>query len=181
MPRRFTVVAFLCLGLLLAPSDIELAFAHRLMAKYRLLPGYQIQLESWFDISSESAKSAEVLVYRQNGELLTKGSLNDKGVFVFEVAQIETLRIVISAAGGHRAEVTIAARELRRAWPDLPEPAKAEDAEPFADRSPTVAWQDVLLGITFVLALAAFVMSMRNAQALRQTRNGNLNQDGPNQ
>jgi hypothetical protein len=68
---------------------------------------------------------------------------------------------VISAGAGHRKELEIAAVNL--------EPS-AEP--PPIDRSARVSVKDVLVGVGFLLALAAFVLSLWNARQLRRFRSG---------
>src|SRR5436190_1004554 len=90
------------------------AWGHRLEADYRVLPNHRIQIESWFDLTGESPRDAAVQVFRDNGELVTDGKLDDRGLFIFTCAEPGPLRIVVSAGGGHRKELQITADELSR-------------------------------------------------------------------
>jgi hypothetical protein len=154
------------------------ARAHRLEADYRVLPGRRIQIESWFDLTGESPKGAAVQVYGPAGQLLTEGRLSDKGVFVFSYAQVERLKIVISAGAGHRKELEIPEVELVRGAADSQAQAKSAasaeqlnpDPAPLADRSTRVSLKDVLMGVGFLLALAAFALSVRNARRLEEMK-----------
>jgi hypothetical protein len=154
------------------------ARAHRLEADYRVLPGRRVQMESWVDLTGESPRGAAVQVYRPAGQLLTEGRLNDKGIFVFSYTQAERLKVVVSAGAGHRKELEIPEAELARgatdsqaqgtiaATAEQPDP----DPAPLADRSSRVSLKDVLMGVGFLLALAAFALSVRNARRLNELK-----------
>jgi len=158
------------------------AQAHRLEADYRVLPGHKIAVETWFDLTGESPVGARVSVYHQaGGAVLAEGNLDDKGLFVFSYSQSEPLRIVVAAAGGHRKELEIPAAELtvgsagvteaRRDTPSSPSSQDGDEAsKPFADRSTKVSVKDVLLGLAFLLAVAALGLALGNARQLRELR-----------
>jgi hypothetical protein len=141
-----------------------------------VLRGQMVQIESWFDLTGESPKNAKVEVFRANDQLLTSGRLNDEGVFVFPYTQVESLRVVVSAGAGHRKELTIPEADLAKLLgsqgvehdssafrQDPPSPAVLQ-----ADRSPRVSFKDVMIGIAFLLAAAAFVLGVRNARELQK-------------
>ena len=44
-----------------------LAYAHRLEADYRVLPGGQVEVEAWFDLTRDSPRGARVQVLRPDG------------------------------------------------------------------------------------------------------------------
>lgn len=146
------------------------AQAHRLEADYRILPGGRVQVESWFDLTGESPNGATVQVYRRGNELLTEGKLDAKGLFSFHVDTTEALRVIVSAGAGHLKEFIVPEADLRRATGQAAAPAGEE--APFADRAPRVTIKDVLTGVGFLLALAAFVLSVRNARALANMKRG---------
>jgi hypothetical protein len=214
LSRRPCVAALLSLPLLLLAGGT--ARAHRLQADYFLRPGWLIQVESWFE-TRDSPPAARVQVFHADGQLLTEGRLNRNGIFVFPFGAVESLRVVVSAGDGHRAEVPVAASALARyavcaavaglpaepasllRVPALlslpgggaaeapaavvkrtPPPETAAGGEPFAaerplaDRSVPLPLKDVLIGIGFLLAVAAFVLGVRNARELRRLR-----QQGP--
>jgi nickel transport protein len=151
------------------------AHAHRLQADYRVLPGRTVQVEGWFDLTRDSPKGAEVRVLRADGTLLTEGRLDDEGVFAFTFDRAEPLKVVVSAGQGHRKELSISAEELAKGGGTEVTPAAAAPPaapHPFADRSPAVSIKDVLIGVAFLLALGAFVLSVRNARQLRRLRLG---------
>ena len=142
------------------------AKAHRLEGEYRILPGQKVRIESWFDLTGESPAEASVQVFRENGEVLAKGTLDKQGVFVFSFSRAEPLRVVIAAGAGHRKELSIPLTDLAGSLTGL---SKPQDPSP-ADRSTRISIKDVLMGIGFVLALAAFFWSWRNARRLREIR-----------
>jgi cobalt/nickel transport system permease protein len=156
------------------------AHAHRLKAAYEVLPGEKkIVVESWFE-TGDSPKNATVKVYRSDKRLLVEGKLNADGVFAFRYQEPDTLRLVVSAPGGHREEFTIP-REKLGAEGSPPESSKPADDEAtigaadepggrFADRSSRTTVKDVLLGIGLLFSLAGFVLGVRNARELRDLR-----------
>ncbi len=168
------------LGTLLTAAP---ARAHRLEAEAKVLPGGQVRVESWFDLTGDSPEGARVEVLRPDGSLLTRGELDARGVFVFRAAKAEALKVVVSTAG-HRAECVIPQAELERAaaapraggegQPEQPAAAAAAPegpaATPSADRSSRLEVKDVLVGVGFVLAAAAFLLGLRNARQLRELR-----------
>lgn len=137
------------------------AQAHRLEADYRLLPGRRIQIESWFDLGGEAPKGAEVRVFGAGGTLLAEGRLGADGTFTFAFAQPEPLRVEISAGAGHKKELLIPKERLETDGGGAALPGR------FADRSARISAADVFAGVAFLLALAAFVLSVRNARRLR--------------
>lgn len=139
------------------------ARAHRLVVETNVLGGCRVQIDGWFDQVSGAvpAQGGEVEVYRQDGKLLTRGTLDDQGIFLFSFA--EPLRIVVSAGPDHRKEFVIDAALLAQA----PAGNRTEPVPVPVDRSSRVSIKDVLVGLGFLLGLAAFVISLRNAKKLR--------------
>jgi nickel transport protein len=177
MPGRIRAVSRLLpllalLASLLAP---ERACAHRLDAEVLVLPGRKIQIESWFS-DGYPARGAKVQVFGDQKKLLGEGHLNDQGVLVLPLGDTTPVRVVVSAGAGHRKEITISASAFARAVAgdttqnDPPVPLKGASlpAVPVAERDSGFPIKDVLAGVGFVLALAAFVLSLRNAQKLRK-------------
>jgi cobalt/nickel transport system permease protein len=163
------------LGTLLTAAP---ARAHRLEAEARVLPGGQVRVESWFDLTGDSPKGARVEVLRPDGTTLTAGEVDDRGLFVFRYDRPEALRVVVSAGAGHRKEFVIPRAELERgahpqaAGPSPPAAAPpggpGPPAPPSADRTSRVGAKDVLAGVGLVLAAAAFLLGLRNARRLRE-------------
>jgi hypothetical protein len=140
------------------------AQAHRLDAQVFVLPNRKIQVESWFT-SGGAAKGAKVQVFDAKERLLTEGHLSEQGVFVFSYTDIAPHTVIISAGAGHRRVLSIAPTALDRAETET---NKASSAPvPLAERDSGDTVKDVLVGVGFLLAVAAFVLSLRNAQRLR--------------
>jgi cobalt/nickel transport system permease protein len=140
-------------GLLLAAPGQ----AHRLKADHRILPDHKIAIESYFDLTGDPPQTGSVKVFDADGTLLHEGKLDEQGSYVFEYDRPQTFRVVVAAGAGHACEVLIPAAEL------------GEEArlEPPVERAP-LPWRDLLTGVSVVLAAAAFLMSWRNSQRLRQ-------------
>jgi hypothetical protein len=141
------------------------AQAHRLEGEYRVLPDRKVRVEAWFE-TGDAPKGAKVRVFRPGGAPLfaEPGELDAQGVYVFAYDRAEKLRVVISGEG-HRKELTIPATEL--ASPGGVDSPTSQEA-PARERGQEFPVKDLLLGITFLLALGAFVLSLRNARRLRQ-------------
>jgi hypothetical protein len=129
-----------------------------------VLPGRKVQVEAWFE-TGDAPYGAKVRVYRADGSPLfpDPGQLDKDGAYVFPYEKAERLKVVISAGEGHRKELTIPAAELS---------APTAEETPARDHTPEFPVKDLLLGITFLLALAAFVLSLRNARRLRELPRG---------
>ena len=109
MVQKVVAVLFVPLLLLLTAPP---AFAHRLEADYRVLPGKRIQIESWFDITGDSPHGAQVRVEHLDGSLLTEGTLDAHGTFVFSFGDAETLKVKVNAGQGHAKELLISEEAL---------------------------------------------------------------------
>jgi len=127
--------------------------------------------------------------------LLVEGQLDKEGYFVFHYAEVEPLEVIVSAGAGHRKEFTIPAERLETqsvANPasggrQPPVPSQQEADAPRSPKTPETfratdagdAWRerlkDVLLGVGFLLAVAAFFLSWRNARKLRSLEQRNEN------
>jgi nickel transport protein len=165
--------------LLAVVLSAQAAQAHRLDAQVFLLPNHQIQVESWFS-NGDAAKGARVEVFGTRGQRIAEGQLNEQGVFVFTCENAEPIQVVISAGAGHRKELSISASALDQSHAT---PAKENEAPiqaphgssapvPLAERNASPPIKDVLIGVGFLLALAAFVLSLRNARKLRALAQG---------
>lgn len=159
MPRRFRrlIATAMAAALLFAGH----AHAHRLEADFRVLVGRRVQVEGWFDLTGESPVGANVRVWRSDGRLLAEGQMDDKGSYVFAFDEADELKVQVSAAG-HAKEFRIPKEALRGPG------ASAEAPAPFADRSARVGVADVAAGVGFILALASFVLAVRNSRRLRE-------------
>jgi hypothetical protein len=150
----------------------RVAQAHRLEAEYRVLPGRKVQVEAWFE-TGDPPYGAKVRVYRADGSPLfpDAGQLDRDGAYVFPYEKAERLKVVISAGEGHRKQLIISAAELSPpgAAPPGNQPPEEVPTRGHAHEFPV---KDLLLGITFLLALGAFVLSLRNARRLRDLPRG---------
>jgi hypothetical protein len=135
------------------------AWAHRLEAEAQVKKIQKVRIESWFDLGGVPS-GARVQVFRKNdNQLLLEHALDENGQFTF-YADWEPLRVVVSAGDGHQKELEILPEGVIDSNRD------ASTALPRADRSARVGLRDILAGVAFVLALAAFVLSVRNNQRL---------------
>jgi hypothetical protein len=162
-PRRALPLALLT-TLALAPA----AHAHRLEGEYRVLPGRKVQVEAWYE-TGDAPKGAKVRVYRADGSPLFRepGEMDSRGEYVFPYDKAENLKVVISAGEGHRKELRIPAAELSGPGPAPAGDPQGPAATSVRERAREFPFKDLLLGVTFVLALGAFVLSLRNARRLR--------------
>ncbi len=149
------------------------AHAHRLDAAFYLLPDRQVRIESWFDLGG-TPRGAKVQVFRPGSRLLAEGQLDDKGCFVFRFEEAEPLQVVVSAGAGHRKSFVIPREDLEQAGGTLG--ATDDSAAPRAnlilhtkDDGATLRerFKDALIGISFLLALGAFLLSWRNGRRLK--------------
>jgi cobalt/nickel transport system permease protein len=157
---KTVILALLALFGLAGPAQ-----AHRLEGEYKILPEQKVHIEAWFDLTGESPSHATVEVFRENGEVLTRGTLDKDGVFIFPFSQAESLLVVISAGAGHRKELRIPAADLARSRSG---PSGTPQELSPADRSSRISIKDILMGLGFVLALAAFIFSWRNFRRLKE-------------
>jgi hypothetical protein len=178
--RPFLSPPALSFVLLATFLDVGAAQAHRLNAQAFLLPNRQIQIEAWFS-TGEVAKGATVEVRNNAQQLVSSGQLNGDGVYVFSFTAPETLMVSVTAGGGHCAQLSIPAEQLAAAnagastgTPDSPS-GSPRRSEPIAigAHDPDMAIKDILIGAGFLLALAAFVLSLRNARKLRDLKSRN--------
>src|SRR5579875_632847 len=143
----------------------EPTHAHRLQADYFIVAGRQVRIESYFD-DGKTPQSATVEVRRPNGQLLTKGSVDDKGCFVFTFDKAEPFEVTIHAGAGHRKSFVIPRQQLEQS-------TAAPVQGPFPGKETYDAWReqikDVLIGVSFLLSLAAFFLSWRTSRRLRRS------------
>jgi nickel transport protein len=157
------------------------AHAHRLEAEAVLRPGWQVQVEGWYE-TGESADGARVEVFRGD-DVVTQGRLNKQGVFTFTYRESQALRIVVNAGGGHRAETTIPAENLTKnaactavaclqptAAPFLAAPllvpvqladAPAPALPPVVERQTGMQGKNLLIGVGVLLGVAMLAVMWR--------------------
>jgi hypothetical protein len=166
---------------LAALAPVEQARAHRLIVNCQVLPGQKVKVVSLYSdpFRSFPARGAMVRVRTSDTGILAEGKTDAQGEFVFSFKNVEPIRVEVSQLD-HEAEVTIPAASLSVDSAHAG-PAAGSDTTSSAPRSPPgnpVAssadnpWRegikDVLIGVTFLLALAAFMLSLRNARRLRE-------------
>jgi hypothetical protein len=136
-----------------------------------VLPGSKVRVEAWFE-TGEAPHGAKVRVYRADGSPLfaEPGELDKEGAYVFAYEKAEPLKVII-AGEGHRKELLIPAAELSSPGTSSPGTPPPQE-NPARERAREFPIKDLLLGVTFLLALAAFVLSVRNARRLRDLPRG---------
>jgi hypothetical protein len=134
--------------------------AHRLDAQAFLLPGKKVRVESWFS-SGEAAHGATVRVFGKGNQLITEGRLDEQGGWVFSYTDQLPERIVVYAGAGHLKELTFNAADFNATKSDL------ADSQPLTDRNSGTRIKDILTGVGFLLALAAFALAIRNSRKIR--------------
>jgi cobalt/nickel transport system permease protein len=159
------------------------ARAHRLDAAFKVLPDRSVQIESWFDLGG-LPKRGTVQVFRPGQRLLAEGQLDENGQFVFRFTEVEPLHVIVSAGGGHRKAFVIPREALERVVEETPSRDAAPVAEGFTRvRDDDEAWRerfkDALLGVSFLFALAAFVLSWRNGQRLKAVCQSKVHRPAP--
>jgi cobalt/nickel transport system permease protein len=178
----------LLIALLAVLASPSLACAHRLIGAYRVLPERRVQIQSFFD-SGVPPRDATVKVMRPDKSTLAEGALDEKGLFAFHFDQAEDLSIEIRAAAGtideHTTLFTIPAKDLALSESDWttsasPAPGALDEKAPFVLGQ--VSWlanlRDALIGIGFLLATAAFILSLRNARRLKAITKAMAKQEG---
>lgn len=128
------------------------ARAHRLKAECHVLSDNRVQVEGWYDTTGQPAEGAAVEVLHADLSVVARGKLDAQGLFVFIRAGTGPLKILINDGQGHAAELPLGEAALGRA---------------LSDRRPESPFKDILVGVGFLLAVAAFFMSLRNAHQLR--------------
>jgi len=155
MHRRRTLLTACVMGLSLFAASAwpGSAWGHRLEGDAQAKKIQKVKIESWFDLGGVPI-GAQVRVFRKfDGQLLLERTLDETGKLTF-FADWEPLHVVISAGDGHQKEL------------DIQPEADITSPMPAADRSSRVEIKDILVGIGFLLALAAFILSVRNSRRL---------------
>jgi hypothetical protein len=152
--QRSSLIPSLVLGAwFLGFGSWNAAWAHRLEAEAKTKKVQKVKIESWFDLGGVPAGARVQVLRKIDDQLLLERTLDENGRFTF-YADNEPLRVLISAGDGHQKEIEI-----------QPE-ADVTSPLPAVDRSPRVGIKDVLVGISLLLALAAFLLSVRNNRRL---------------
>ncbi len=166
-PVKSTTLLLAVVCVLLSPG---LASAHRLNADYRVLPDRRVQIQSWFP-GGYPPQNATAKVLRPDGTVLAEGDLDAKGLYVFSYTLAENLHVVIRAGHDHGKEFTIPGSALTTAGKTAAPATPADEGHtPFAMTEESLPVKEFLIGVGFLLAAAAFVLSLRNARQLRLLR-----------
>ncbi len=107
------------------------AFAHR-VSLFAYVEGDTVFTESYFSKKREVHQGALEIFSTVSGELLLKGTTDDKGLFNFPIpeatkAERSGLLINLYASEGHRAVWTLTADEI---FPDISEPDSQTQTQP---------------------------------------------------
>jgi hypothetical protein len=174
MRGRFGLLRTLLAGLALVVCLPKSAWAHRLVVECRILPDHKVQVEGWYNspTNPHPAVRAKVDVLRSDGSRLIEGELDASGFFTFSYERPEDLNVVVYQTG-HREEVLLSALKLGLDAPAASQVEKGNiSSSPIKSEHESLReWvREVLIGVGFVLALAAFVLSVRNARELRRRK-----------
>jgi len=91
-------------------SGINFAYAHKVMI-FAWVEGDKVFTESKFS-GGKKVKGGKILVYDLKGKNLLEGKTDDKGEYSFTVPEKTSLKIVLQAGMGHRAEWTVPVDEI---------------------------------------------------------------------
>jgi hypothetical protein len=156
MRRR--LIALIVLAGLATLLTANVARAHRLDADSSVKLVQKVRIESYFSDDSRP-RGEKIQVFREDeSEPFLVDHLDNEGAFEF-FANVEPLRVVIQAGEGHTKELRITPAVVDASSPPPPIEHQA--------RFPII---ESLLGLSFLLALSAFILSLRNARRLRETR-----------
>jgi hypothetical protein len=156
MQRRF--VAVILLASLFTLQAGGAARAHRLDADSSVKLVQKVRIESFFSDDSRP-RGARIQIFRSDdSEPFVDDHLDDEGGFEF-FADVIPLRVVIQAGEGHTKELLIA-----------PAMVDASSPPPAIAHKTSFPVVESILGMTFLLALSAFILSLRNARRLSEMR-----------
>lgn len=149
------------------------AHAHRLQADYSLITDRQIRIEGYFD-DGKTPQSATIEVRRPDGRLLAQGALDSQGCFVFAFDEAEALQVTINAGAGHRKSFVIPCEHLQpTAAPSQEDTLVSAAQGPFPAKEAHDGLReqikDALIGVSFLLSVAAFLLSWRTNRRLRRS------------
>lgn len=165
------VVKLALVGLFLAAATGS-AQAHKLLVEFKVFPAQKIRIAAWYDSLTKPvpARNAKVIVSTQDGKQLVEGKLDSQGHFTFTFDKKEPLKVVAYQTG-HREEITIPIGALE----NVSEEGVPEDSldPPHENQAMIVDGKNkaaeifmVLSGVNFLLSLAAFILSFKNARRL---------------
>ena len=91
-------------------SGINPVFAHKVMV-FAWVDGNTVFTQSKFS-GGKKVKGQKITVYDTKEKILLEGKTDDKGEFSFKVPERTTLKIVLYAGAGHRAEWTVTKEDI---------------------------------------------------------------------
>jgi cobalt/nickel transport system permease protein len=161
MSKSLRAFLFVSFGLLAAAQP---AHAHTLEVECELLAGNKVLVSSRYLARPRSfpAQQAQVHVYGPDKQIVAQGRTNNNGEFIFHYAKKEPLTVEVYQEG-HRQTVTL----FSEVAPSAAQGTTAPKVYSSREQHDQPWLRDSLIGIGFVLALAAFVLSVRNARRLR--------------
>ncbi len=184
---------FELLGVILLSIWTNQSFAHRLRVKTKVSPT-GIHIQAQFDLGGGAPLSGRVVAYQYDQEI-HRGKLDSQGESSFSFRHPAPIRIVVTDATGHRAVVQIPTRHLRAGHTQqlasaltlcasmetsaltrsmmlmwvTPPLAHVPDPPPSDPEKPSNI-RNILVGVGFLLALAAFFISLRNAKEIEKLK-----------
>ena len=144
-------IFFLCLGGCLVFFKIELVYAHRVNL-FAWVEGDTVYVESTFS-GGRDVKAGQITVTDPQGTEIFRGTTDENGKISFKAPKKVELKIVLLAGPAHRAEWTIAAREI-----EMP----AAGTTPVPDKGIPVI--NVIIGMGCIFGLTAIVAYIRRRQ-----------------
>ncbi len=91
-------------------SGINFVYAHKIMV-FAWTDGDTVFTQSKFS-GGKKVNGQKIAVYDPKEKVLLEGKTDDKGEFSFNVPERTTLKIVLSAGAGHRAEWTVTKEDI---------------------------------------------------------------------
>lgn len=99
-------------------SGINPVYAHKVMV-FAWTDGDTVFTQSKFS-GGKKVKGQKITVYDPKEKILLEGKTDDKGEFSFNVPERTTLKIVLSAGAGHRAEWTVTKEDIEEMSKEKP-------------------------------------------------------------
>ena len=99
-------------------SGINPAHAHKVMV-FAWVDGDTVFTQSKFS-GGKKVKGGKIAVYNTHEKILLEGKTDDKGEFSFKVPEKTTLKIILYAGAGHRAEWTVPKEDIEEVSGEKP-------------------------------------------------------------
>ena len=133
--------------------------------------GDELVIQVW--AGNEAAAGASISILAPNDTPRASGVADEKGVFRYRPAQVESLIVHVYAEAGHEKTFTISADDINALLHPAAAPTQASSggAAPVTIFSSQLQRQQgvhILIGITFILALAACWLSWGNRKQLKE-------------